>query len=171
MKRLLVLSYFYPPLAGGGVHRVLSFTRYLPAHGDRAEAMLALVTDAVTHAPIADAIVTTERGVVRSDAQGRFEAAVESKLNGVAGLEWCPMPAQPGNDHDEVPRAIAAGSRAPSAAMAGKSSTAKSAIDSTVPTTGSNFPRRRLNFASGGTALMIAARLGFALMVASPFCK
>ncbi len=32
-RRLLVLCYFYPPLAGGGVHRVLSFTRYLPAHG------------------------------------------------------------------------------------------------------------------------------------------
>lgn len=33
MKRLLVLSYFYPPLAGGGVHRVLSFTQHLPRHG------------------------------------------------------------------------------------------------------------------------------------------
>ncbi len=33
MKRVLVIAYFYPPLAGGGVHRVLSFTRYLPAHG------------------------------------------------------------------------------------------------------------------------------------------
>ena len=33
MKRLLVLAYFYPPLAGGGVPRVLSFTRYLPEHG------------------------------------------------------------------------------------------------------------------------------------------
>jgi glycosyltransferase involved in cell wall biosynthesis len=32
-KRLLVLSYFYPPLAGGGVHRVLAFTRHLPDHG------------------------------------------------------------------------------------------------------------------------------------------
>lgn len=32
-RRLLLLSYFYPPLAGGGVHRALSFTRYLPAHG------------------------------------------------------------------------------------------------------------------------------------------
>jgi len=32
-KRLLILAYFYPPLAGGGVHRVLSFTRHLPAHG------------------------------------------------------------------------------------------------------------------------------------------
>jgi len=33
MRRLLVLCYFYPPLAGGGVHRVLGFTRHLPKHG------------------------------------------------------------------------------------------------------------------------------------------
>ena len=33
VRRLLVLSYFFPPHAGGGVHRVLGFTRYLPAHG------------------------------------------------------------------------------------------------------------------------------------------
>ncbi|MCE9627797.1 MAG: glycosyltransferase [Candidatus Eisenbacteria bacterium] len=33
MKRLLVMAYFYPPLAGGGVHRVLSFTQYLPQQG------------------------------------------------------------------------------------------------------------------------------------------
>ncbi len=32
-RRLLVLCYFYPPLAGGGVHRVLGFTRHLPDHG------------------------------------------------------------------------------------------------------------------------------------------
>jgi len=32
-RRLLVLCYFYPPLAGGGVHRVLGFTRHLPALG------------------------------------------------------------------------------------------------------------------------------------------
>jgi glycosyltransferase involved in cell wall biosynthesis len=32
-RRALVLAYFYPPLAGGGVHRVLSFTRHLPAAG------------------------------------------------------------------------------------------------------------------------------------------
>jgi glycosyltransferase involved in cell wall biosynthesis len=30
---VLLFAYFYPPLAGGGVHRVLSFTRHLPAHG------------------------------------------------------------------------------------------------------------------------------------------
>jgi len=33
VKRVLILAYFYPPLAGGGVHRVLSFTRHLPGHG------------------------------------------------------------------------------------------------------------------------------------------
>ena len=32
-RRVLLLSYFYPPLAGAGVHRVLSFTRHLPKHG------------------------------------------------------------------------------------------------------------------------------------------
>jgi glycosyltransferase involved in cell wall biosynthesis len=32
-RRLLILCYFYPPLAGGGVHRVLGFTRHLPDHG------------------------------------------------------------------------------------------------------------------------------------------
>ena len=33
MKRVLIVAAFYPPLAGGGVHRVLSFTRHLPEHG------------------------------------------------------------------------------------------------------------------------------------------
>lgn len=32
-RRLLVLCYFFPPLAGGGVHRVLSFVRELPRLG------------------------------------------------------------------------------------------------------------------------------------------
>ena len=32
-RRVLIVAYFFPPLAGGGVHRVLSFTRYLPRHG------------------------------------------------------------------------------------------------------------------------------------------
>ena len=32
-RRLLVIAYFFPPLAGGGVHRILSFVRHLPAHG------------------------------------------------------------------------------------------------------------------------------------------
>jgi glycosyltransferase involved in cell wall biosynthesis len=32
-RRLLLLGYFYPPLGGGGVHRLLGFTRWLPEHG------------------------------------------------------------------------------------------------------------------------------------------
>ena len=32
-RRLLILSYFFPPHSGGGIHRVLGFTRYLPEHG------------------------------------------------------------------------------------------------------------------------------------------
>ena len=34
-RRLLILSYFYPPLGGGGVPRVLGWTRHLPAAGWR----------------------------------------------------------------------------------------------------------------------------------------
>lgn len=31
------------------------------------------------------------------EAKGRFEAALENRLNNVPGLEWAPMPEQPGN--------------------------------------------------------------------------
>jgi len=31
--RLLIMCYFFPPLGGGGVHRVLGFARHLPAFG------------------------------------------------------------------------------------------------------------------------------------------
>jgi glycosyltransferase involved in cell wall biosynthesis len=33
VKRLLLVSYFFPPAAGGGVARALSFARHLPSHG------------------------------------------------------------------------------------------------------------------------------------------
>lgn len=33
MARVLVVAYFFPPLAGGGVHRPLAWARYLPEHG------------------------------------------------------------------------------------------------------------------------------------------
>ena len=44
-RRLLVLAYFYPPLGGGGVHRVLSFTRHLPEHGWRCTVVCAAAED------------------------------------------------------------------------------------------------------------------------------
>jgi glycosyltransferase involved in cell wall biosynthesis len=33
MKRVLVVAYFYPPVAGGGVYRTLGFARHLPSFG------------------------------------------------------------------------------------------------------------------------------------------
>ena len=33
MKRLLIVAYFYPPIAGGGVYRTIGFARHLPAFG------------------------------------------------------------------------------------------------------------------------------------------
>src|SRR5439155_2277778 len=32
-RRVLIVCYFFPPLAGGGVHRVLGFARHLPPLG------------------------------------------------------------------------------------------------------------------------------------------
>jgi len=50
-RRLLVLSYFFPPHAGGGVHRVLGFTRYLPAHGWECTVVCAGERDFWVHDP------------------------------------------------------------------------------------------------------------------------
>ena len=33
MKRLLVISYYWPPIAGSGVQRWLKFSKYLPQNG------------------------------------------------------------------------------------------------------------------------------------------
>jgi len=33
MRRILILSYFFPPMGGGGVQRMFSFTRHLPSLG------------------------------------------------------------------------------------------------------------------------------------------
>lgn len=33
VKQLLLIAYYFPPVAGGGVARALSFARHLPAHG------------------------------------------------------------------------------------------------------------------------------------------
>ena len=34
MKRLLVISYYWPPAGGGGVQRVAKFCKYLPEFGE-----------------------------------------------------------------------------------------------------------------------------------------
>ena len=33
MPTCLVISYYFPPMAGGGVQRAMSFVRHLPEHG------------------------------------------------------------------------------------------------------------------------------------------
>ncbi len=56
-RRLLILCYFYPPLAGGGVHRVLGFTRHLPAFGWSCSVICAGEEDYwVTDATLLDAV-------------------------------------------------------------------------------------------------------------------
>jgi glycosyltransferase involved in cell wall biosynthesis len=57
---VLIVCYFFPPLAGGGVHRVLSFVQHLPAHGWDCTVVCAgehdyWVTDASLEARVPDA--------------------------------------------------------------------------------------------------------------------
>ncbi|HYM80150.1 MAG TPA: glycosyltransferase [Candidatus Limnocylindria bacterium] len=64
-RRLLLLCYFYPPLAGGGVHRVLSFTRHLPAHGWACTVVCAGEGDYWVTDETLDARVPAETEVIR----------------------------------------------------------------------------------------------------------
>jgi glycosyltransferase involved in cell wall biosynthesis len=105
MRRVLLFAYFYPPLAGGGVHRVLSFTRHLPAHGwmctvvcagegdywVRDESLLAAVPD--------ETEVLRVRGgsglsawlrVKRDDASGARSGRAFTPLRALA--DWCLLP-------------------------------------------------------------------------------
>lgn len=65
MKRLLVMSYFYPPLAGGGVHRVLAFTDHLRAHGWACTVICAGEHDYWVRDPSLSARVPVETEVIR----------------------------------------------------------------------------------------------------------
>ena len=65
MKRVLLVAYFYPPLAGGGVHRVLSWTRYLPAHGWACTVVCAGPEDHWVRDPSLLAVVPADTEVIR----------------------------------------------------------------------------------------------------------
>jgi len=105
MRRLLIFAYFYPPLAGGGVHRVLSFTRHLPAHGWACTVVCAgerdfWVTDDSLVAAVPDETeVIRVRGgsglstwlrLRRDDAEGRRSVRVFAPLRKI--VDWCLFP-------------------------------------------------------------------------------
>jgi len=64
-RRLLVLQYFYPPLAGGGVHRVLGFTRHLSRHGWRCTVVCAAPGDYWVSDESLERLVPPETEVIR----------------------------------------------------------------------------------------------------------
>src|SRR4029079_8587671 len=64
--------YFFPPLAGGGVHRVLGFTRYLPRHGWQCTVVCAGAHD---------------HGVIDPSLESRIEPGTEViRVEGGSGL-------------------------------------------------------------------------------------
>jgi glycosyltransferase involved in cell wall biosynthesis len=105
VRRALILAYFYPPLAGGGVHRVLSFTRHLPAHGWACTVVCAgerdyWVTDAslVASVPSETEVIRVQGGsglsawlkLRRDDAGGRRSARAFAPLRSLA--DWFLLP-------------------------------------------------------------------------------
>ena len=105
MRRVLILAYFYPPLAGGGVHRVLSFTRHLPAHGWACTVVCAGERDywvsddsLVAAVPGETEVIRVEGGsglstwlkLKRGDAQGRRSSRSFGPLRSLA--DWWLLP-------------------------------------------------------------------------------
>jgi len=105
VKRVLLFAYFYPPLAGGGVHRVLSFTRYLPAHGWACTVVCAGEQDYWVRDDSLVASVPGETEVIRvaggsglsawlklrrDDAQGRRSGRAFTPLRSV--VDWFLLP-------------------------------------------------------------------------------
>lgn len=101
-RRLLVLCYFYPPLAGGGVHRVLGFTRHLPAHGWACTVIAAgeedyWVTDDTLEVPPGTEVIRVTGGSalaallrVRGAARGRRSGRSFAGLRALA--DWWLLP-------------------------------------------------------------------------------
>ena len=104
-RRLLLLAHFFPPLAGGGVHRVLSFVEHLPQHGwdctvicageqdywVRDDSLLARVPPAteVIRVSGASALAAWLR-VRRQEAGGKRRGATFSGLRALA--DWALVP-------------------------------------------------------------------------------
>lgn len=84
-RRLLVMAYWFPPLAGGGVHRVLSFARYLPAHGWNVSVICAGAHDYWVRDESLTARVPAETEVIRVEGGSALSAWL--RLRGGSGGE------------------------------------------------------------------------------------
>jgi len=103
-RRVLILCYFFPPLAGGGVHRVLSFVRELPKLGWNCTVVCAgrrdyWVTDETLEARVPDGteVIRVEGGSalsawlrLRGRDRGRRSGATFSKLRSLS--DWWLLP-------------------------------------------------------------------------------
>jgi len=105
VKRVLILAYFFPPLGGGGVYRVLSFVRHLPAHGWSCTVVCAGAGDYWVSDPSLAASVPAETEVLRvpggsalsawlrlrrDDAGGRRSARAFASLRSLSSWWWLP---------------------------------------------------------------------------------
>lgn len=84
-KRLLVIAYFFPPLAGGGVHRVLSFTRHLPARGWDCTVVCAGEDDYWVRDDSLAARVNPDTEVLRVRGGSALSALLKARRGGATG--------------------------------------------------------------------------------------
>jgi len=105
MRLVLLFAYFYPPLAGGGVHRVLSFTRHLPAHGWACTVVCAGEHDYWVRDESLLAAVPDDTEVIRVSGGSGLSAWLRLKRDDAAGTrshraftplralsDWCLLP-------------------------------------------------------------------------------
>jgi len=85
VRRALVIAYFYPPLAGGGVHRVLSFTRHLPPLGWACTVVCAGERDYWVSDPSLVHAVPPETEVIRVGGGSALSAWLRFRGAGPAG--------------------------------------------------------------------------------------
>jgi len=95
-RRVLIVCYFFPPLAGGGVHRVLGFTRYLPHHGWECTVVCAGPRDHWVIDPTLESRIAPGTEVIRVEGGSGLAAWLRLRPNDrgrrptrtFAGLRW-----------------------------------------------------------------------------------
>lgn len=90
-RRVLVVSHFFPPLAGGGVHRALSWARHLPAEGWDVTVLSAGETDYWVRDPSLEIPAGTEVVRVRGGSAASVWARSRGAGSARAGGRFAPL--------------------------------------------------------------------------------
>jgi glycosyltransferase involved in cell wall biosynthesis len=89
MKRVLIISYVFPPVGGAGVQRAVKFTKYLPRHGWEASVLTAANPSVPLFDSSLEADVPAGTVVVRARTyEPSYAAKASVASNGAAASRW-----------------------------------------------------------------------------------